>query len=347
MNPLIRSAAESMLWPGSGAPAKEAYGRQKIMIEIITGAVALAIDAGAVIMIAAFGELLEERAGIFNMGLEGTMAMGAVAAFITVTYLPNPYIGLLAAILVGMLMGAIMGITVVSLKANQVISGLALGFVGNGLARYPGRPLFRFAADSPFCQAEYSRIKRPARGGEDSLQPRSAGVLCVSHSASSDQLSTIPYQARDQLAILWGESCRCRQCWRPDNTHQVLLCLHQRSLCWRCRGVPCLGIRPHMGRKCNGRERLDCRCPGYLLPMATKYSGHGIAPVRDHDIPGFCRPDPGLGGIFQYSCDVPIFEHNCSINHPEFDKQAGQTQDRRIPGWIGRPIFPGKLVKRS
>lgn len=110
------------------------------MIEIITGAVALAIDAGAVIMIAAFGELLEERAGIFNMGLEGTMAMGAVAAFITVTQVPNPYIGLLAAILVGILMGAIMGTTVVTLKANQVISGLALGFVGNGLANTLGAP---------------------------------------------------------------------------------------------------------------------------------------------------------------------------------------------------------------
>jgi ABC-type uncharacterized transport system permease subunit len=110
------------------------------MVDIITGAIALAIDAGAVIMIAAFGELLGERSGIFNMGLEGTMAMGAVAAFITVTKVPNPYIGLLAAIIVGMLFGSIMGLSVVTLKANQVISGLALGFAGNGLAQHIGAP---------------------------------------------------------------------------------------------------------------------------------------------------------------------------------------------------------------
>jgi simple sugar transport system permease protein len=110
------------------------------MVEIIAGAIALAIDAGAVILIAAFGELLGERAGIFNMGLEGTMAMGAVAAFITVSYVPNPYIGLLVAVIVGILFGSIMGTAVVTLKANQVISGLALGFVGNGLARHLGAP---------------------------------------------------------------------------------------------------------------------------------------------------------------------------------------------------------------
>src|SRR4030042_869330 len=98
----------------------------KTMVEIIAGAIALAIDAGAVIMIAAFGELLGERSGIFNMGLEGTMALGAVAAFITVTQVPNPYIGLWVAILVGVLYGSIMGFAVVTLKANQVISGLAL-----------------------------------------------------------------------------------------------------------------------------------------------------------------------------------------------------------------------------
>ena len=58
-------------------------------LKSLVGAIALAIDAGAVIMIAAFGELLGERSGIFNMGLEGTMAMGAVAAFITVTHRPQ------------------------------------------------------------------------------------------------------------------------------------------------------------------------------------------------------------------------------------------------------------------
>jgi simple sugar transport system permease protein len=110
------------------------------MVEIIAGAIALAIDAGAVIMIAAFGELLGERSGIFNMGLEGTMAMGAVAAFITVTHVPNPYVGLCAAILVGIIFGSIMGFSVVTLKANQVISGLALGFAGTGLARHIGAP---------------------------------------------------------------------------------------------------------------------------------------------------------------------------------------------------------------
>jgi ABC-type uncharacterized transport system permease subunit len=128
------------------------------MADIITGAIALAIDAGAVIMIAAFGELLGERSGIFNMGIEGTMAMGAVAAFITVTRVPNPYIGLCVAILVGIIFGAIMGFSVVTLKANQVISGLALGFAGNGLAQQIGAPFAGLLLAARFSKLSISGL---------------------------------------------------------------------------------------------------------------------------------------------------------------------------------------------
>jgi simple sugar transport system permease protein len=64
------------------------------MEDVVAGALFIAIQAGAVIVIAAMGELIGEQSGVFNMGLEGTMAMGAVTSFIAVTLIPNPYLGM-------------------------------------------------------------------------------------------------------------------------------------------------------------------------------------------------------------------------------------------------------------
>jgi ABC-type uncharacterized transport system permease subunit len=127
------------------------------MQEIITGIIGTAIASGTVIVLAALGELLAERTGVMNLGLEGIMAMGAITAIITVNqFVQNPYAGLLAAILVGLLFGAVFAIATVVLKANQVLSGLALSFLGTGLAGRIGAPF----AGQP-AQARFARIYIP------------------------------------------------------------------------------------------------------------------------------------------------------------------------------------------
>jgi simple sugar transport system permease protein len=132
------------------------------MESILSGIIATAIASGTVIVLAALGELLAERTGVMNLGLEGIMAMGAVTAIITVNeFFPNQFAGLAVAIGVGALLGMLFAIATVTLKANQVLAGLALSFIGTGLAGRLGAPF----AGTPAA----ARFDRIAFGGLSEL----------------------------------------------------------------------------------------------------------------------------------------------------------------------------------
>lgn len=110
-------------------------------MEVLTGVITTAVASGTVIVLAALGELLAERTGVLNLGLEGIMAMGAVTAIVIVNeFVPSAYMGLLVAILTGALLGLVFAVATVLLKANQVLCGLAMSFIGSGLAGRLGAP---------------------------------------------------------------------------------------------------------------------------------------------------------------------------------------------------------------
>jgi simple sugar transport system permease protein len=104
------------------------------------------IAAGTVLLFAAIGEILAERAGVLNLGVEGMMLMGAVSAFSVTLSTGNPWLGLIASMLVGGLLGLLHGVVTVQLLADQVVSGLALTFLGTGLARVLGDGLTNLEA---------------------------------------------------------------------------------------------------------------------------------------------------------------------------------------------------------
>ncbi len=87
------------------------------------------------------GETITERSGVLNLGIEGTMYAGAFAGFAVAWQTGDPLLGLLAAIVVGMLAGAVMGVLTVTLGANQHVSGLGLTIVLVGLAEFSNRLL--------------------------------------------------------------------------------------------------------------------------------------------------------------------------------------------------------------
>jgi simple sugar transport system permease protein len=104
------------------------------------------VAAGTVLLFAAIGEILAERAGVLNLGVEGMMLMGAVSAFSVTLSTGNPWLGLVVAMLVGGLLGLLHGVVTVQLLADQVVSGLALTFLGTGLARVLGDGLTNLEA---------------------------------------------------------------------------------------------------------------------------------------------------------------------------------------------------------
>jgi general nucleoside transport system permease protein len=105
------------------------------------------------ILLAASGELVVEKSGVINLGVEGMMLVGAITGFAVSFETGNPWLGIAAAALAGAATSTIFGILVLSLGTNQVATGLALTIFGIGLSSLIGSNYTGFAAmtfDSPF-----------------------------------------------------------------------------------------------------------------------------------------------------------------------------------------------------
>lgn len=114
-------------------------------MEMIEGIVLTIITAATPLLIAALGELVSERSGVLNLGVEGMMAVGAVCGFAVAFETGQPALGVLAAIVAGALTSVLFSLVTLVFVANQVASGLALTLFGLGLsgligAGYVGRP---------------------------------------------------------------------------------------------------------------------------------------------------------------------------------------------------------------
>lgn len=110
------------------------------MEDIIISTIQRTLVAGTPLLLATTGEVLCERSGIINLGVEGVMAVGAVVAFIVTMTTGQPWLGVLAAISAGMAISVIHAFASISLQANQVVSGLALTMLGLGLSGMLGKP---------------------------------------------------------------------------------------------------------------------------------------------------------------------------------------------------------------
>jgi ABC-type uncharacterized transport system permease subunit len=104
----------------------------------LTLILAAGVASGTVLLFAAIGEIFAERAGVLNLGVEGMMLLGAVAGFSVAAATGEPWIGLVVAMLAGGALSLVHAVMAIHLRADQVISGLALTFLGTGLARVLG-----------------------------------------------------------------------------------------------------------------------------------------------------------------------------------------------------------------
>jgi general nucleoside transport system permease protein len=120
-------------------------------MEILSGLLQTSILAGGVLALAALGEVLAERVGVVNLGVEGLMALGAITAIATVIAKPNPVLGFMFALGIGFLVGMVFAAATVILRANQVLCGLALTLMGTGLAATVGKAYSGMPAPATFA----------------------------------------------------------------------------------------------------------------------------------------------------------------------------------------------------
>ncbi|NGQ90676.1 ABC transporter permease [Rhodobacter sp. HX-7-19] len=95
--------------------------------------------ASVPIILAAIGELVVEKAGVLNLGVEGMMIMGAITGFATAVATGNPYLGFLGGAIGGAGLSLVFGVLTQFLLANQVATGLALTLFGLGLSSLIGQ----------------------------------------------------------------------------------------------------------------------------------------------------------------------------------------------------------------
>jgi ABC-type uncharacterized transport system permease subunit len=109
------------------------------LIALVTAGISLAVP----VLLAALGEIVTERSGVLNLGLDGVMVAGGVAGFMTAFYLQggplagiSQWLGLAAGMVAGMLMGLILAVLTITLRADQVVAGVTLVVLGHGVGNY-------------------------------------------------------------------------------------------------------------------------------------------------------------------------------------------------------------------
>jgi simple sugar transport system permease protein len=101
--------------------------------------------AGTPLVYAALGEVVVERSGVLNMGVEGMMVIGAIVAFITMMATSSVSLAVIAAMLAAMLLALMFAVLTISFRANQVAVGLALTIFGTSLGSFIGKPYIGMA----------------------------------------------------------------------------------------------------------------------------------------------------------------------------------------------------------
>jgi len=96
--------------------------------------------SGTPLLFATLGEIFSERAGVLNLGIEGMMLVGAMSGFAVWSHTGSLMLGLIVGLFFGGLLALLHGFITISLRADQVVSGLAVTFLGAGLSSILGAP---------------------------------------------------------------------------------------------------------------------------------------------------------------------------------------------------------------
>ena len=98
---------------------------------MLTSVLAATVRLATPVLLAALGEMLAERGGVYNMGLEGTMLMGAFTAYLVAFNTGSPWAGVLAAAATGGMISLLFAFVAVTMRVEQIVAGLALNLLGS------------------------------------------------------------------------------------------------------------------------------------------------------------------------------------------------------------------------
>jgi general nucleoside transport system permease protein len=133
--------------------------------DVLTEAFAISLAAGMIriatpLLFGALGELVTERAGIMNLGIEGNMLIGAFAGFLTAYKTGSLWLGVVAAVLAASLTGLLMAFMSATLRVDQTITGLAINLLASGMTFYLFRVAFKSVGSSNLPSVHTFKVVR-------------------------------------------------------------------------------------------------------------------------------------------------------------------------------------------
>jgi ABC-type uncharacterized transport system permease subunit len=123
--------------------------QQILTVAFISGFLASTLRMASPILITALGEMVNERAGIMNLGIEGIMIVGAFTGFAVAFETGNPALGFICGGIAGALLGLLMGVASVRYQANQIVAGIGIWILCQGLGSLLNRHVFGISATKP------------------------------------------------------------------------------------------------------------------------------------------------------------------------------------------------------
>jgi len=118
-----------------------------LAVDFLVAIVVATVAAGTPLALAALGELVTEKSGVLNLGVEGMMLAGAVAGFAGAATTGSVWLGVACGIVAGIVLSLVFAVAVITLQANQVATGLALAILGAGLSAFAGQPFVSQSID--------------------------------------------------------------------------------------------------------------------------------------------------------------------------------------------------------
>ena len=166
----------------------------------------LAVSVGT----AAIGEMINERAGVLNLGLEGVMLLGGFAGFAASFESGSPWVGLISALAAGAVVGAAFAALVVLLRVDQVVAGLGLTLFGIAFTAFLNRELYGGGSSPP-------RTPRPDRRRDPGARPtsRSSARRCSPRTSSSTSPSALVVAVASCCGAATGASSSTPPARRP------------------------------------------------------------------------------------------------------------------------------------
>lgn len=120
---------------------------------VVNGFLSASMRLAIPILLAALGGVFNERSGVLNIGMEGMMIVGSLVGFMAAFFLHNLWLGVLAAVASGILLGIVLGFFTISLSANQVVAGISLNLLCLGVTSLLFRVVFGVGTASPRVNA--------------------------------------------------------------------------------------------------------------------------------------------------------------------------------------------------